>query len=135
VHVGDAALISTGADTKPIQGTVTNIGSLLDPDTRSVSVRVAADNAAGLLKKQMYVRVNIQSQQQSSGLLVPASAVLHDDENLPFVYVQQRDGSFARAHVSLGYRSGNTYQIDSGLGAGERIVVDGALFIQFMQSQ
>jgi cobalt-zinc-cadmium efflux system membrane fusion protein len=83
----------------------------------------------------MYVRVLIEDRQESKGLLVPVSAVLRDDENLPFVYVAQGDGSFARAHVGLGYRSGDNYNIESGLRGGQQVVVDGALFLQFMQDQ
>jgi cobalt-zinc-cadmium efflux system membrane fusion protein len=135
ISLGDPAEVMTGGDSKSIAGSVTNIATQIDPDTRSVAVRVAVDNPAGLLKKQMYVRVRIQARQESSGLLIPVSAILHDDENLPFVYVVQRDGSFARAHVTLGYRSGDRSDITGGLQPGERIVADGALFIQFMQSQ
>jgi len=98
-------------------------------------VRVAVDNPANLLRKQQYVHVSIRSQAATGGLLAPVSAVLHDDENLPFVYVVQSDGSYARAHVTLGYRADDRYQIISGLRAGQRIVVDGSLFLQFMQSQ
>jgi cobalt-zinc-cadmium efflux system membrane fusion protein len=63
------------------------------------------------------------------------SAVLHDDENLPFVYLALPDGSFARRHVTLGDRDGQRYQIVAGLAAGDKVVVDGAIFLQFMQSQ
>ena len=135
VSVGDRAEVDTGIDGKTIAGRVDNIAALVDPNTRSVDVRVVVDNPADLLKKQMYVRVRIEAQQESRGLLVPVSAILRDDENLPFVYVTARDGSFARRHVTLGYRSGDRYDIAAGLGAGDRIVVDGALFVQFMQSQ
>jgi membrane fusion protein, heavy metal efflux system len=61
--------------------------------------------------------------------------VLRDDENLPFVYVAAAAGGFARRHVTLGYRAGDLYQIPDGLRPGERVVADGALFLQFMQSQ
>ena len=83
----------------------------------------------------MHVRVRIQAQEESNGLLIPVSAVLRDDENLPFVYAAQTDGSFARRHVTLGYRTGDQYEIADGVAAGDQIVVDGALFIQFMQNQ
>ena len=83
----------------------------------------------------MYVRVLIQARQESTGLLVPVSAILRDDENLPFVYVAQPDGSFARRHVTLGYRTGDQYDIAAGLKAGDQIVVDGGIFVQFMQNQ
>jgi cobalt-zinc-cadmium efflux system membrane fusion protein len=135
VSVGDGAEIDTGGDAKPIAGHVDNIAALVDPNTRSVGARVVADNPGNLLKKQMYVRVRIEARAESSGLLVPVSAILRDDENLPFVYVAQPDGSFARRHVTLGYRSGDRTDISEGLKSGDRVVVDGALFVQFMQSQ
>jgi cobalt-zinc-cadmium efflux system membrane fusion protein len=61
--------------------------------------------------------------------------VLRDDENLPFVYLAQPDGSFARRHVTLGYRDNQNYDVTSGLQGGERVVANGAIFLQFMQSQ
>jgi cobalt-zinc-cadmium efflux system membrane fusion protein len=60
---------------------------------------------------------------------------LRDDENLPFVYLTQADGSFARQHVTLGYRSEDRYDITEGLKVGDKIVVDGGVFVQFMQDQ
>jgi cobalt-zinc-cadmium efflux system membrane fusion protein len=135
IRVGDEAEVATGNDVKPIVGTVTNIPALVDPDTRSVNVRVSVDNPAGLLRKQMYVGVRIRSRQENTGLLAPVSAILRDDENLPFVYVAASDGGFARRPVTLGPRTGDLYAIPSGLKQGDRVVVDGGLFLQFMQSQ
>jgi cobalt-zinc-cadmium efflux system membrane fusion protein len=134
VRLGDPADIDVGG-AGVMQGAVDNIGAVVDPDTRAVPVRVRVDNAKGLLKKQMYVRVRIRSRQAERGLLVPVSAVLRDDENLPFVYVAQHDGSFARRRVTLGYRAGDRYQVSAGLKAGEQVVAQGGLFVQFMQSQ
>jgi membrane fusion protein, heavy metal efflux system len=79
--------------------------------------------------------VKVQSRQASNGLLVPASAVLRDDENLPFVYVEQPGGGFARRHITLGYATGDQYAIPEGVKAGDKIVVDGGIFVQFMQNQ
>lgn len=135
VHAGDSADVITGVEGTDIAGTVDNIAAQVDPNTRSVAVRVVAANPGEVLKKQMYVRVRLRAQQPSTGLLVPVSAVLRDDENLPFVYVAQPDGSFARQHVTLGYRNGEQYEIAKGLKAGDRIVVEGGVFMQFMQSQ
>jgi cobalt-zinc-cadmium efflux system membrane fusion protein len=135
IRLGDRAEIVTGNGAKPLAGTVTNIPAIVDPDTRSVNVRVSVDNPAGLLRKQMYVRVLLVSRQDNTGLLAPVSAILRDDENLPFVYVAASDGGFARRPVTLGSRTGDNYEIPSGLNSGDRVVVDGGLFIQFMQSQ
>ncbi len=135
VHVGDVATIDPGNGTGPFHGTVQNISASVDPETRAVVARIVAPNPGNLLKKQMYVDVTIESGRVVTGLLVPASAVLRDDQNLPFVYVAMRDGSFARRHVALGYHDSQNYDITSGLQSGDRVVTDGALFLQFMQSQ
>jgi len=103
--------------------------------TRSVIARVSVPNTAEILKKQMYVRVLIRSQHEETGLLIPVSAILRDDENLPFVYLEQSDGSFARRHVTLGYRNGDRLEIPSGLKAGEKVVVAGGIFVRFIQTQ
>jgi len=132
---GDPARIDPGDGTGPFRGTVENISASVDPDTRAVVTRIVAPNPGDLLKKQMYVDVSIESGRVSTGLLVPVSAVLRDDENLPFVYVRLPDGSFARRHVTLGYRDSQNYDVTSGLQSGDRIVANGAIFLQFMQSQ
>jgi cobalt-zinc-cadmium efflux system membrane fusion protein len=135
ISLGDPAEVLSGIDAKKFSGTVDNISALVDPDTRSVPVRVVVENPGNFLKKQMYVRVRIQASQESTGLLVPVSAMLRDNENLSFVYVAKPDGSFARQHVTLGYRTGDQYDVSIGLQAGDKIVVDGGIFIQFMQTQ
>jgi cobalt-zinc-cadmium efflux system membrane fusion protein len=135
VSIGDTAEVVTGIGAKNFAGRVDNISALVDPDTRSVVARVVVDNPGDFLKKQMYVRVLLRARQESAGLLVPVSAILRDEVNLPFAYLVQPDGSFARQHVTLGYRSGDQFDIPEGLKAGDEIVVDGGIFVQFMQNQ
>lgn len=135
VKLGDSADVLTGIDSTTFPGKVENISALVDPDTRSVTVRVAAENPSYSLKKQMYVRVLIQAHQETSGLLIPVSAILRDDDNLPFVYLTQSDGSYARQHVTVGYRAGDNDEITAGLKVGDKIVVDGGIFVQFIQTQ
>ena len=135
VAVGDSADILTGVGAQTFTGSVSNIAAMVDSDTRSVAVRVVADNPGGSLRKDMYVRVLIHSKQETPGLLVPVPAILRDDENLPFVYLAQTDGTYARRRVTLGYREGDRYDITSGLAAGDRVVVEGGLFVQFLQNQ
>ena len=135
VRVGDPAEILAGSDLPAMSGAVTNVASEVDPATRSVVGRITVANPHGALKRLMYVRVLIHSRHRSRGLLIPVSAVLRDSENLPFVYVLAPDGAYARRTVKLGYRSAQRYQIAAGLRAGDRVVADGALFLQFIQNQ
>jgi membrane fusion protein, heavy metal efflux system len=135
VRVGDPAEVVTGTGAHSFPGKVDKISALVDPDTRAVTVRVVVDNPHHALRKQMYVRVLLHSREEQSGLLVPVSAVLRDDENLPFVYVADSDGSFARRHITLGSQVAERYEVPAGLRAGDQVVVAGGLFVQFMQSQ
>jgi len=135
VEQGDPAEILTAAWPTSLPGTADNISAIVDPNTRAIGVRVVAKNPNEILKKQMYVRVLIHSRREQTGLLTPLSAVLRDDEELPFVYLANADGSFSRRRVTLGSRVGDRYETTDGLKTGEQVVVEGGLFLQFMQSQ
>lgn len=137
VHKGERAVVTSDATPTPFDGTVDYVGALVDPATRATSVRVVVRNRGELLKRDMYVNVAIQSSGQRRGILVPADAVLRDDENLPFVFVANGTGAatqYARRRVVLGSRVGPRYEITSGLTAGDRVVAEGALFLQFAES-
>jgi membrane fusion protein, heavy metal efflux system len=135
VRVGDPTEVIVSAAAQTYPGVVDNISAIVDPNTRSIGVRVVARNPDGILKKQMYVRVLIHSRNQNAGVLIPVSAVLRDAENLPFVYMALKDGSFQRGRVGLGARLGDQYEIISGLKEGDQIVIEGGLFVQFLQDQ
>jgi len=135
VAPGAPAQILTDSGHPPIQGRVDYIAAIVDPTTRAVAVRIVAPNPNGMLKRDLYVRAIIQASRESDGLLVPVSAVLRDDENLPFVFVAEPQGSFGRRRVQLGSRVGDRQEITTGLTAGETIVVEGALFLQFAENQ
>jgi cobalt-zinc-cadmium efflux system membrane fusion protein len=51
------------------------------------------------------------------------------------VFIAGKDGGFTRRRVTLGYHLDFKYEITAGLAAGDKIVGDGALFIQFAESQ
>ncbi len=135
VSPGDTARVTTGAPGPAIQGKVDYIAAIVDPNTRAVAVRIVAPNPNEVLKRDLYVRAEIESHRESTGLLVPVSAVLRDDENLPFVFIANPDGSFARRRVQTGTRVGDRQEITSGLRAGETIVAEGGLFLQFAETQ
>ena len=135
VRAGDTVEVESGTGTKLLPGTVTNVAAEVDPNTQAVLARVVVDNPGELLKKQMYVGVHIRSAEARSGLLVPVAAVLRDDENLPFVYVADASGGYARRSVDLDYRDGDRVLVTDGLHAGDKVVVDGAIFLRFIETQ
>ena len=135
VAAGDPAEVTTVAAKEPIAGTVDYIAALVDPNTRAIGVRIVARNVNNVLKRDMYVSVALHSKRDATGLLVPVSAVLRDDENLPFVYVQSPDRGFSRRRVTVGSQIEQRYEIREGLAAGEHVAVEGGLFMQFAESQ
>jgi membrane fusion protein, heavy metal efflux system len=135
VAVGQSADVVTDVTQVPIPGRVDYIASLADPASKAVSVRVVAPNPNHVLRRDMFVRVLIKGGVEHTGILVPVSSVLRDDQNLPYVFVTAEANSFARRSINLGSRVGDSYEILSGLNAGDRVVTDGALFLQFANSQ
>lgn len=132
---GDSAFITTAAAPNPIAGRVDYIAALVDPGTKATAVRIVVPNRDRLLKKDMYVDVEIRSREQRDGILVPVAAVLRDDDNRPFVYVQQGDSTFDRRAVALGSRVSDRYVIRDGLKPDEKVVTNGGLFLQFAENQ
>jgi cobalt-zinc-cadmium efflux system membrane fusion protein len=135
VTKGERVDIMTDASPKAVRGTVDYVAPIVDPGTKATSVRIVAENPGQVLKRDLFVRLVIHSRQERSGLLVPVAAVLRDDDNLPFVFVVASDGGFVRRRVNLGLRLGDRYEILSGLSAGDKVVGDGALFVQFAENQ
>lgn len=129
VHLGDVADVVTGGG-QTLTGRVDNIAAVVDPNTRAVAVRIDVANPGEVLKRDFYVHVQLHSHAPVQGILVPVSAILRDDQNLPFVFVTKPGGSFERRRVDLGSRLGDRQEIRSGLNAGDSIVVEGALFLQ-----
>lgn len=143
VAAGDSARVMTESPGAPIAGKVDYISALVDPTTRAIAVRIVVPNPNGVLKRDLYVRVALEAGRESSGLLVPVAAVLRNDENLPFVFVAHPDGTFGRRDVQIGSRvppqagskGEDRQQITSGLTAGETVVAEGGLFLQFAENQ
>jgi cobalt-zinc-cadmium efflux system membrane fusion protein len=132
---GVAVDIMTDASPKPVHGVVDYVAPIVDPGTKATTVRIVAENPGEVLKRDLFVRVVVHSNDRRTGLLVPVASVLRDDDNLPFVFVTAPDGGFVRRRVTLGYRVNDRYEIPTGLSAGDKVVADGALFVQFAENQ
>jgi cobalt-zinc-cadmium efflux system membrane fusion protein len=132
---GDKVDIVTGAAPRALTGSVDYVEALVDPATKATQVRVVVPNTGHLLKRDMYVTATIHSSKEKRGILLPVSAVLRDENNLPFVFVQLPGSGFERRQVTLGSRVNDQYEISAGLKEGERVIQVGGLFLQFAQSQ
>ena len=134
VHVGDEVTINNEAYPGEVRGKIQFIAPALDPTTRTLQARIEASNPGERLKKDMYVTAEVRAGVIPNALSVPDAAVLRDTENMPYVYVQSASNQFARRMVTLGESQGGKTQITAGLQAGDKIVGDGSLFLQFQNS-
>ena len=134
IRVGDTVEETDSSFKQTFHGVVSYIGALVDADTRTTPVRIVTQNPQGLLKKDMFVDAVIHTRSGRNVLAVPTSAILRNDENLPFVYVEAAPGQFAQRLVSIGAQQGDETEIVSGSKQGDRIVAEGSVFLQFANS-
>jgi cobalt-zinc-cadmium efflux system membrane fusion protein len=134
VRVGDEVTVQTDAFPGNIRGKIEYIAPSLDPATRTVQARIEASNSGERLKKDMYVTALVRAGVTRNTLEVPDSSVLRDADNMPFVYLLAGNNQFSRRQVTVGDGHGGKTQILAGLTAGDKIVGDGGLFLQFQNS-
>jgi len=104
------------------EGTVLFIYPFLNPETRTVKLRLAFDNKEGLLKPDMYANVYIESLIDPAALVIPQEAVI-DSGLRQVVFVSLGEGKFEPRPIILGLEGENsTFQVLEGLKEGENIV-------------
>ena len=135
VSRGEPASVTSDAWPDTLHGRVDYVAAIVDTATRATGVRIVVPNWHELLKRDMYVRIGIEAARAREGILVPVASVLRDEEDLPFVFLAQSDGGYDRRSVTLGSRIGDQYEVTEGVASGDRVVTDGALFIQFAENQ
>jgi cobalt-zinc-cadmium efflux system membrane fusion protein len=133
VHVGDQVTISNESYPGVVRGKIEYISPSLDPATRTLQARIQASNPGERLKKDMYVTAQVQAGVIPDALSVPDAAVLRDANNMPYVYLQTGT-QFAQRMVTLGESQGGRTHVLTGLQAGDKVVGDGSLFLQFQNS-
>lgn len=112
-------------------GHVSFVSPVLEDSTRSVPVRLEAENPGGVLRPGMFVRAQAFVPIASEGempLLIPASAPLITGRRA-IVYVATGPGRYEGREIELGRRAGDYYVVTSGLSEGEQVVVKGAMKI------
>ena len=130
VFKGEPVMVTIDGVADSFPGRIDYVGALVDPDSKALAVRILVPNNRDRLKQNMLVRVEIRGSRARAGIVIPVAAVLRDDDNLPFVFVDLGNHRFHRRRIALGGRTGNVYEVTSGLKAGERVVTQGALFLE-----
>jgi len=108
----------------PLQGQVDFTDSLVDRGTGSVSVRAVLPNPEQKLLPGQFVRVRVLGLQLPSAVSLPERAVAQG-ANGTYVYVVDEEGLARLRPVRTGHTAQGRWLIESGLAAGERVIVEG----------
>jgi len=134
VRVGDTVTIQTDTYPEVFHGRISYVAASLDPNTRTLQARIETNNPGEKLKKDMYVVATVNAGTIPNAIALPDAAVLRDSENQPFVYVAAASNQFGRRAVTLGESLHGQTEITSGLKAGDQVIGNGSLFLQFANS-
>ena len=110
-----------------VSGKLIYVADLVNPETRTVTVRMALANPQRLFKPEMLATLKI-SKPGAPVLSVPNQAVIRENEQ-DYVFVEVDKGVFNLRPVSLGSEIGERRVVLNGLHAGESIVVEGAFHL------
>lgn len=119
-----ASLIIPALRSQEIDGIVAHVDSVVNPQTRTVVVRMELANQDGLIKPGMLATMLIESQPVEK-LVVPVGAVVRED-NHDHVFVRLDDDLYRMVPVKLGPEGRGYRPVISGLKEGQEIAVDGA---------
>jgi cobalt-zinc-cadmium efflux system membrane fusion protein len=129
VAVGDTAEIRLNAyPGQTLTGTISNIGTILDPSIRTAKVRVEVRNP-GRMRVGMFATATFRGKTKEVHTSVPATALLrvHDRD---WVYIPAPDRKFRRVAIISGESlPDNMQEVRSGLQPGQQVVTN-ALALQ-----
>ena len=127
--LGERAQMALVTDTSaPFEGRRVAVSSLVDPATRTVQVIFEVDNKDRRLRVGALVDVALSQGAPVESIVIPSSALL-DRNGQPVVVVKTGPETFEVRAVAVGPRAAGSLGVTSGIRAGERVVVEGAMTV------
>lgn len=105
-------------------GRLDYVANEVDRSTGTLAMRAVFDNPDGLLRPGQFVTALITGAEPEKRLLVPQTAVQQDKKGR-YVFVVDSDNQVTQQRVELGDRQKINWVVQSGLGAGDRVVFEG----------
>ena len=124
---GTTVKVTLPQQKKAFQAKVSRVLPQFDPATRTLKVRLEADNPGYVLRPDMFVDVELPVNFPPA-IVVSSDAVL-DSGLRKIVFIDRGNGVFEPREVETGWRFANRVEIVKGLEPGERIVVSGNFLI------
>lgn len=122
-----------GAENEKVQGTLTFVSPVVNPETRTVQARMNLANPKGQFKPEMLASMIFESRPQK-GLTIPVTAVVRED-NKDHVFVRTDTNDFLLRPVELGEEVNDRRVVTSGISVNDTIVLDGAFHLNNKRRQ
>ena len=123
----EAAVTLASYPEKDFRGRIIYIYPYLNPETRTVKIRIEFSNSDGVLKPGMYGEVEIKTMAGKKPA-IPQEAVL-DSGIRKLVFVDKGQGMYEPREVKLGNKVDHFYPVLSGLSLGEKVVTSATFLI------
>ncbi|MDD8018841.1 MAG: efflux RND transporter periplasmic adaptor subunit [Bacteroidota bacterium] len=128
-HVGiKADIILNSYPSEKIHSSLTAMGNIIDPLTRTVKVEMVLPNSSQRLLAGMYGEVLIDIADQS-GIAVPVSSVF-TALGKSFLFIERSPGKYERREVLTGTQGSEWIEITQGVSDNEKVVVKGAMLLK-----
>lgn len=111
-------------------GTLQFSEPMVDPNTGSVTVRATFPNPDQELLPGMYVRAVVEQGTRPRAIMAPQQGIARDQRGQPLAYVVGPNDTIEYREVVATRSIGDEWLIESGLGAGDRLVVEGTSKVQ-----
>ncbi len=127
--VGEAVSIRVAAYPQEVlQGRVVRIADIVDAATRTIRVRALLPNPTGRFRPDMFGEIQHEENIQSVPV-IPAGAIIQSDKK-SIAFRERSRGVFEPVTVTFGKQRDGLVPVTSGLKAGDRVVVDGAMLLR-----
>jgi membrane fusion protein, heavy metal efflux system len=113
---------------------INHVSPLLDANTRRLMVRASIPNPRGTLRREMFASVTIFTEAASDWPAVPRRAVIRQGEK-SHVWLVTGEGRVTLREIRTGLVQNRFVQVLDGLASGDRIVVQGSLFLDQMAAE
>jgi len=113
---------------KVFTGKIDKISNVLDPQTRTMTVRINLKNQGNQLKPEMFAQITVNFNQNKKLVSIPAEAVIFD-KNKTFVVVYKDVKTILAREVQIAQTTNGKSFIFSGLQEGEQVMLKNQLMI------
>ncbi len=119
---------------KEWQGEIDYVYPILDPQTRTLRLRLKFPNPQGELKPNMFANISLQPVTDESVLTIPKSAVIRSG-GMTRVVLSEGDGKYRSARVQVGREADDKIEVLKGLTDQSKVVTSAHFMLDSESSQ